>query len=138
MAGSKVAHKHRRAFLAASAQGALVLALAGATASSRAQRPTNPIARPPRPAGPIGAGRFPGLYDGVNRVELPGVYVVRAVNERDNLVQLGDSEGRTADVLVDPHVFELSDLKPGDELVVDFLAPEGNNAPLRAGGMWKK
>ena len=128
----------RCAFVVTSAHSGLVLALAAATGSSRGQRPARPIAGPPRPGGALGPGRFPGLYDGVNRTPPPGVFVVRAVNERENIVQLSDADGRTAGVLVDPDVFDLSELKPGDEIVVDFVVPESNDAPLRAAGVWRK
>ena len=128
----------RRAFLVASARGGLVLALVASTGSSRAQRPANPIARPPRPGGVLGPGRFPSLDDGVNRGSVPGIFVVRAVNDRDNIVRLSDADGRTAGVFVDPDLFDVAELKPGDEIAVDFVVPESKDAPLRAAGVWRK
>jgi hypothetical protein len=128
----------RRTVFAASASAALALALAMAGANSVAQRPARPIALPPRPSGPIGPGRFPGVVDGVIRTQPPGVFVVRAVSERDNIVQLSDPNGRTAGVYVGPDVFDVSELKPGDEVVVDFVVPENSNARLVAAAVWKK
>jgi hypothetical protein len=128
----------RRAFVVASAQSGLVLALACATGISRAQRPANPIARPPRPGGVFGPGRFPVASDGPNRTLPPGIFVVRTVNDRENIVQLSDADGRTARVLVDPAVFDVSELKSGDEIVVDFIVPASKGDPLRAAGVWMK
>jgi len=127
----------RRTVFATSASAALALALAMAGANSVAQRPARPIALPPRPAGPIRPGRFPGVVDGVIRTQPPGVFVVRAVSQRDNIVQLSDGDGRTAGVYVDPDVFDVSELKPGDEVVVDFVVPENSNARLMAAAVWR-
>jgi hypothetical protein len=128
----------RRAVLVTSVNAALVLALAMAGTSGVAQRPAQPVARPPRPSGPIGAGRFPAVVDSVIRTQPPGVFVVRAVTERDNIVQLSDADGRTANVYVDADVFDVSELKPGDEVVVDFVVPENSNARLVAAAVWRK
>jgi hypothetical protein len=128
----------RRTFVVASAHSGLVPALALATGSSRAQRPARPIAGPPRPGGVFGPGRFPLGSDGVNRTLPPGIFMVRGFNERENVVLLSDADGRTARVLVDPAVFDLSELQSGDEVVVDFIVPASNGAPLRAAGIWMK
>ncbi|HET7524487.1 MAG TPA: hypothetical protein VFK10_00960 [Burkholderiaceae bacterium] len=114
---------------------AVTLALAGA--DSVAQRPALPINRPPRPGGPIGPGRFPLVSDGVIRTQPPGVFVVRAVNDRDNILQLAGAEGRTGNVYVPPEVFDVAELKPGDEIVVDFVVPADGNARLVAAAIWR-
>ena len=129
----------RRAFVVASAHGALVLALASTAGDSRAQRPANPIAGPPRPGGVFGPGRLlGGASDGVNRTMPPGIFTVRGVNAREHSVQLSDVDGRTARVQVDPAVFDLNGLKVGDDVLVDFVVPASANAPLRAAGIWMK
>jgi hypothetical protein len=64
--------------------------------------------------------------------------MVRGFNERENVVLLSDADGRTARVLVDPTVFDLSELQSGDEVVVDFIVPASSDAPLRAAGIWMK
>jgi hypothetical protein len=64
--------------------------------------------------------------------------VVRSINKRENIVQLSDADGRTARVLVEPAIFDLSKLKSGDEVVVDFIVPASTNAPLRVAGFWMK
>ena len=127
----------RRTVLATSANAALVLALAVAGAGSVAQRPAHPIARPPRPSGPLRPGRLPTVVDGVIRTQPPGLFVVRGVSERDGIVQLGDADGRTAGVYVGPDVFDVSELKPGDEVVVDFVVPPDSNARLVAAALWR-
>ena len=129
---------NRRALMVSFAHTALFVALASPTERSIAQRPANPIAGPPRPGGVFGPGRFPAGSDGPNRTLPPGLFVVRTVNVRENLVQLSDADGRTARVLVDPAVFDLTELKSGDEVLVDFVAPTSANAPLRAAGIWMK
>ena len=128
----------RRAFMVSFAHTALLGALASTIGSSRAQRPANPIARPPRPGGVFGRGRFPAVSDDVNRTPPPAIFVVRSVNARENLVQLSDADGRTARVLVDAAVFDLAELQSGDEVLVDFVVPTSANAPLRAAGIWVK
>jgi len=128
----------RRAFTVSFAHAALIGVLAATIGSSRAQRPANPIARPPRPGGVFGPGHFPAASDGVNRTPPLGIYVVRSVNVRDNFVQLRDADGRTARVLVSAAVFDLTKVRSGDELLVDFVAPTSAKAPLRASGIWVK
>ena len=128
----------RRAFTVSLGHSALIVALAAATVGSRAQRPANPIAGPPRPGGVFGPGRFPSVSDGVNRTLPPGLFVVRTVNAREKMVQLSDADGRTARVLVESTVFDLKKLKSGDEVLVDFVLPTSAKAPLKAAGMWMK
>ena len=128
----------RRAFTVSLGHSALIVALAAASAGSRAQRPAHPIAGPPRPGGVFGPGRFPAASDGVDRTLPPGLFVVRTVNARENVVQLSDADGRTARVVVEPAVFDLKKLKSGDEVLVDFVAPANAKAPLKAAGMWFK
>ena len=128
----------RRAALVAVLHGGVALAVITAGAGSAAQRPARPINRPPRPGGPIGPGRFPRLTDGVIRVQPPGVFVVRAVIDRDNVLQLSDADGRSGSVYVDPDLFDVSELKPGDEIVVDFFVPADSSARLEAAGVWRK
>ncbi len=127
----------RRAALSALFHGALALALAAARASSVAQRPARPIARPPRPVGPIGPGRLPRRADGVIAAQPPGVFIVRAVNPRENSMLLADTEGRTANVVVASDVFDVAELKPGDQVAVDFFVPNDSDTPLEAAGVWK-
>lgn len=111
-----------------------------AAASSLAQRPAHPIVRPrpPRPDGPITPGRFPRDSTGGTTGQTPGIFIVRDVNDRNNTLRLGDADGRTEDVLVDPEVFDITTLKSGDEVMVDFLVSQDSKAPLRAASVWPK
>ena len=72
------------------------------------------------------------------RTQPPGVFVVRAVNDRDNIVRLSDADGWTADVHVGADLFDVSELKPGDEIVVDFVVPNDSNSRLEAAGVWRR
>ena len=104
----------------------------------RAQRPAQPIARPPgqRLGGAILAGRF-GAGEGVAGGASPGVYVVVAVDTQADALQLRDQTGRTELVHVNERSFDLASLQPGDEVEVDFLVPSPGSTRLEAGGLWK-
>jgi len=129
---------NRRACMISFAHAALASTLATTLGPGSPQRPANPIARPPRPGGVFGPGRFPAVADGPNRTPPPGLFVVKTINVRENVVQLSDGNGRTARVFVDPALFDLREIRSGDEVLVDFIAPTSANAPLRAAGMWLK
>lgn len=126
----------RRSALLTLAHAWLAFALTLAAGESLAQRVANPIYPPSRPAGPLGPGHFPRDAGGVNRSQLPGVYIVRAVDDRENTVQLSDGEGRTENVYVGPHTFDVSELRIGDEVVVDFVTPHGRGSRLEAAHLW--
>ena len=66
-----------------------------------------------------------------------GVFTVSAVRARDNIVRLRDADGRSADVYVDPDVFDLSTLEAGDQVGVDFFVPEEADDRLEAASIWK-
>jgi hypothetical protein len=112
--------------------------MAGVAPGARAQRPTQPIARPPgqRLAGALVAGRF-DAGSGTGTGASPGVYVVVSVDTRGDLLQLRDDEGRTGSVHVNEHTFDLGSLKAGDEVEVDFAVPDPGSSTLQAGGIWK-
>lgn len=105
-----------------------------------AQRPAHPIVRPrpPRPDGPTLPGRFPRDSTGGTSGQMPGLFVVRDVSDRNNTLRLSDADNRTEDVLVDPDVFDITTLKAGDEVLVDFFVPQDSKAPLRAASVWPK
>lgn len=109
--------------------------LAAVAAGAWAQRPAHPIARPPRPGGAVGRGRFD--TGGVASGALPGVYVVVGVDTKAPGLQLRDDSGRTGLVYVKEDLFDLETLKAGDEVEVDFLVPEPGSTRLEAGGIWK-
>lgn len=126
---------NRRSFLAA-AGGLGLMALP--LASVFAQRPSQPIARPGRPGRPglpVRPGRF--YEGGMNYAPAAGVYKVEAVDTRENILRLSDGDGRSADVYVNPRMFDLSTLKPGDQVAVDFFVPDDNDDRLEAASIYK-
>ena len=128
----------RRNFLSGLGTAALAAVVLGIVPGARAQRPSNPIARPPgqRLAGALVAGRF-DASGGVAKGASPGVYAVVAVDTQAEALQLRDGDGRTALVYVNGDSFDLDSVKPGDEVEVDFLVPEPGRTRLEAGGVWK-
>ena len=68
---------------------------------------------------------------------VPGVFTVYGVRPRDNIVQLRDEDGSTADVYVDSDVFDLSTLSSGDEVAVDFFVRDDSSDRLEAASIWK-
>jgi hypothetical protein len=127
----------RRTFI--SALGRMGIAAAGLwfIPGANAQRPTQPIARPPgmRPGGLV-----PGRFDsqgGVTSGALPGVYVVVSVDAKADTVQLRDEGGRTDVVHVNDRMLDLESLRPGDEVEVDFLLPQAGSTRLEAGNIWR-
>lgn len=128
----------RRNLLMMTARAGLALSALGFALRSVAQRPAHPIyrPRPDRPDRPLVPGRLPDDAGGVAG-SAPGVFTVRSVRTRDNIVQLADDGGHNAEVHVDPDVFDLSALQPGDRVEVDFLVPHGGEERLAASGVWK-
>src|SRR5262245_47678284 len=112
----------------------------GALASQAwAQRPSQPIARPPRqrPDRPLVPGRFnPDSTGGVPAGPLPGVFSVLAVDAKADTLRLRDDGGRTGVVHVDPDLFDIESLKGGDQVEVDFLVPGPGSTRLEAAGLW--
>jgi hypothetical protein len=128
----------RRTFLSGLGRAGIGAAAFWIASSARAQRPAQPIARPPglRPGGPRGPGRF-DPEGGVAAGALPGVYVVVGVDARADTLQLRDEGGRTAVVHLNGRLSDLESLKPGDEVEVDFAVPGPGSTRLEAGGIWK-
>ena len=65
-----------------------------------------------------------------------GTLEVLAVRPADRVIRLRDKEGKAADVHVQEHVYDLSKLKPGDKVKVDFYQPVEGDTQLRAAGIW--
>jgi hypothetical protein len=131
----------RRTVLVDMMQTFVIMALA-APAASIAQRPTQPIRRPlppGRPDLPLAPGRLrPQTTGGVaGSAPRPGVFKVSAVRARDNIVRLSDDAGVSADVYVDPDIFDVSALEAGDEVAVDFFVPNEGDDRLEAASLWK-
>jgi hypothetical protein len=130
----------RRAITATLAKAGLAaLMLATLGVNSLAQRPTNPIyrPRPGRPDGSPARGRLSRSTGGVAGGALPGAFTVRSVDADQNMLRLADDDGQSADVFVEPRVFDLSTLRSGDEVEVDFIVPAGNDSRITAAAIWK-
>ena len=65
-----------------------------------------------------------------------GMHEVLSVRPADRVMRLRDKEGKAADVHVQEHVYDLSKLKPGDKVKVDFFQPVEGDTQLRAAGVW--
>jgi hypothetical protein len=111
--------------------------LAAALPRAFAQRPSQPIYRPipGRPGRPLRPGRF--YSGGTNYAPAAGVFTVSAVNSRDNMLTLRDEGGGSAEVYVNPRLFDLDTLKTGDEVAVDFFVPDDNDDRLEAASIDK-
>lgn len=65
-----------------------------------------------------------------------GALEVLSVRPADRVIRLRDKEGKSADVHVQEHVYDLSKLKAGDKVKVDFFRPVDGDTQLRAAGVW--
>ena len=65
-----------------------------------------------------------------------GIFEVVSVQESDRVVRLRASDGKALDVSVAEHVYDLSKLKAGDKLKVDFFQPDEANPKVSAAGIW--
>jgi hypothetical protein len=65
-----------------------------------------------------------------------GVHEVLSVRAADRVMRLRDKEGREADVHVQERVYDLSKLKAGDRVKVDFFQPTQGDPRVRAAGVW--
>jgi len=83
---------------------------------------------------PVSAQRMVG--GGLNYAPRPAVYTVIAVDEDDQTVQLRAADGRTGTVHVAQAVFDVSTLKPGDKIRVDFVVPDEKDKTLKAASVW--
>ena len=83
---------------------------------------------------PLLAQRMVG--GGLNYAPGPAVYTVTSIDRDDRTVQLRAADGRTGSVYVAEEVFDLSTLKPGDKIRVDFVVPDGTNKGLKAASVW--
>jgi hypothetical protein len=83
---------------------------------------------------PLLAQRMVG--GGLNYAPKAAVYAVLSVNADAHTVQLRAADGRTGNVYVDEAVFDVSTLKPGDKIRVDFVVPDEKNKGLRAASVW--
>jgi hypothetical protein len=72
----------------------------------------------------------------INLAPLPGIYAVISVNASSRTVSLRSEQGRSADVYVGPDVYDISRLRSGDRIQVDFLQASGPKDKLSAATVW--
>ena len=65
-----------------------------------------------------------------------GVHEVLSVRAADGVMRLRDKQGKEADVHVQQHIYDLSKLKPGAKVRVDFFQPTQGDPRVRAAGVW--
>jgi hypothetical protein len=87
-----------------------------------------------QPAGGGGGQRMQG--GGINYSPQPAVYTVTLIDQRGRTVGLRAADGRTGTVAVAESVYDLSKLKSGDKVRVDFIAPDATNSKLSAASIW--
>ena len=98
-----------------------------------AQRVGGGDRRPDR-ARPIGPSTLPAVE--TYAPGSSGIFEVISVQASNRIVRLRASDGKTGDVSVAEHVYDLSKLKAGDKLKVDFLLADEANPKLSAAGIW--
>ena len=64
------------------------------------------------------------------------VFEVLSVRASDRVMRIRGVDGKTADVQVQEHVYDVSKLKAGDKVKVDFFQPDEGDTRLRAAGVW--
>ena len=87
-------------------------------------------------AGGIGPPRRNVDGQGINYAAEPAVYSVLSVDADARTVQLRAANGRTGTVQVGASVYDLSKVRAGDKLKVDFVMPDEKNPQLRAAAIW--
>ena len=93
-----------------------------------------PVLAQPGGGGGGGGQRMQG--GGINYAPGPAVYSVILVDVKGRTVRLRAADGRTGLVHVAEAVYDLSTLKAGDTIRVDFAEPEAANAKLRAAAIY--
>ena len=83
---------------------------------------------------PLFAQRMVG--GGLNWAPVPAVYDVVSLNRGARMVRLRAADGRTGDVFFPEGVFDLSTLKSGDQIRVDFVKPDKADKGLKAASAW--
>jgi hypothetical protein len=73
---------------------------------------------------------------GINYAPQAAVYSVISIDSDARTVQLRAGDGRTGAVYVAEDIYDLSKLKPGDKVRVDFVLPDATNKKLSAASIW--
>lgn len=73
---------------------------------------------------------------GINYAPQAAVYSVISIDTDERTLQLRAADGRTGTVHVAEGIYDLSKLKPGDKIRVDFVVPDPADKKLRAASVW--
>lgn len=73
---------------------------------------------------------------GVNLAPLPGIFTVVSIDSYAQTVRMRAGDGEEADVHVGEDIYDLSKLKAGDKIQVNFLQPDGLSNRLSAANIW--
>jgi len=84
--------------------------------------------------GGLGGRRAPGT--GVNRALEAEVFSVLSVDTDARTIRLRAADGLTGDVHVGESVYDLTKLKAGDKVRVDFVQRDEKDTQLRAASIW--
>lgn len=76
------------------------------------------------------------LAQGINSASPPAIYSVISIDPDNRTVHLRSMDGRTGYVHVAEDVYDLSKLKPGAKIRVDFVAPDGKSNKVSAASVW--
>jgi hypothetical protein len=76
------------------------------------------------------------LAQGINNASPPAIYSVISIDPDNRMVRLRVMDGRTGYVHVPGEVYDLSKLKPGAKIKVDFVAAGGKSKKLSAAAVW--
>lgn len=112
---------------------AIVFMLFISTAAD-AQRAGAGDRRGERPRPPLGPTTLPAVENYAPAAA--GIFEVVSVQASDRVVRLRASDGKTLDVSVAEHVYDVSKLKAGNKLKVDFFQPDEANPKVSAAGIW--
>lgn len=109
---------HRRTFVIGLLLGSMSLA-----AQAQVSGPG-----PGRPRGPT--------MGGVNNAPPPGIFTVVSVDTYGQTVRLKAKDGSVSSVAVSSDIYDISKLKAGDRIRVDFIVPDAMNPGPAAASIW--
>lgn len=84
--------------------------------------------------GGAGGRRMQG--GGINWAPAPGVFSVVSIDSYNRLVRMRSQDGTSGDVYVGGDIYDLSKLKVGDKIQVNFVIPDAMNPKLAAANIW--
>ena len=86
----------------------------------------------------IGAGsaRRRDQTGGVNDAQPPAIFTVVSVDSYGQTLKLRAADGSVSNVYVDSSIFDITKLKAGDRVRVDFVVPDAMNPRLSAASLW--